>query len=66
MLKKISKLYRHKLQIFQLFEGDMNALLKLLLGKILMRRLIDDGMIIGATYGSIPGQDPLEAIKALQ
>ena len=44
----------------------MNALLKLLLGKILMRRLIDDGMIIGATYGSIPGQDPLEAIKALQ
>ena len=31
-----------------------------------MRRPIDDKIINNTTYGSIPGRDPLEAMKALQ
>ena len=66
MLKKLSKPYIHQLRIVQLFEGDTSAFLKLVLGRTFMRKLIEDGIKNRTTYGSIPGRDPLKAMKALK
>ena len=66
MLQKLGKPYITKLRIVQLFEGDMNAFLKLVLGRTFMRKLINDGIINETTFGSIPGKDSTEAMKALQ
>ena len=66
MLQKLSKPYVHKLRIVQLFEGDMNGFLKLIFGRTFMTKLIKDRIINETTFGSIPGKDPAEAMKALQ
>ena len=66
MLMKLHRPYVTKLRIIQIFEGDMNGGLKFLFGKELMKRLVKDGVIDDQAYGSIPGRDPLEAMKLLQ
>ena len=66
MLMKMKKPYVTKLRIIQIFEGDMNGGLKYLFGRELMKRLVKDGVIDSQAYGSIPGRDPLEAMKVLQ
>ena len=66
MLKKLQKPYVHKLRIIQLFEGDMNGGLKYLFGRIFMKKLVKDKVLDPNAYGSIPGRDPLEALKVLQ
>ena len=66
MLMKLKKPYVTKLRIIQIFEGDMNGGLKYLFGRELMKRLVKDGVIDAQAYGSVPGRDPLEAMKILQ
>ena len=66
MLQKLSKPYVHKLRIIQIFEGDMNGGFKYLFGKLLMKQLVENGTLNDHAYGSIPGRDTLEALKALQ
>ena len=66
MLMKLKRPYVTKLRIIQIFEGDMNGGLKYLFGKELMKLLVKDGVIDAQAYGSVPGRDPLEAMKLLQ
>ena len=66
MLQKMKKPYIHKLRIIQIFEGDMNGGMKYLFGRVFMKKLVQDGVIDSNAYGSIPGRDPLEALKVLQ
>ena len=51
MLQKLEKPYLHKLRIIQLFEGDMNGGFKFLFGRLLMKKLIANGMLNEHTYG---------------
>ena len=44
----------------------MNGGLKCLFGKELTFQLVKDGVIDAQAYGSVPGRDPLEAMKLLQ
>ena len=66
MLQKKKAPYYHKLRIIQLFEGDFNAGLKYLLGRLYMYHLVDQGFITPETYGSIPGRTAQEAMSLLQ
>ena len=66
MLQKKKEPYYHKLRIIQLFEGDFNAGLKYLLGRLYMYHLVDQGFITPETYGSIPGRTAQEAMSLLQ
>ena len=66
MLQKLQHPYIHKMRIVQLFEGDMNGFLKYSLGRVLMRKLVSDGIVNDTTFGSVPGRNSLEAMKLLQ
>ena len=66
MLQKLQKPYITKLRIIQIFEGDTNGGFKYLFGRVLMKKLVEDGIIDPNAYGGIPGRDPLEAMKVLQ
>ena len=66
MLQKLNRRCNHKLRIIQLFEGDFNGGLKFLLGKKLMKNLIDKGVIDEHAYGSILGRRAQEVMQILQ
>ena len=66
MLQKMKRPYVHKLRIIQIFEGDMNGGFKYLFGRLLMKKLVKDGIIDSNAFGSIPGRDSLEALKVMQ
>ena len=66
MIQKLSQSYSHKLRIIQLFEGDFNGGLKYILGRLFIRKIVNEGAIESHAYGSIPGKDSLEAMKLLQ
>ena len=65
MLLKKRHPYVNKLRIIQLFEGDFNGMLKTLLGRNLMRHIVNTNQIDDTTFGSIPGRDAKEAMKLL-
>ena len=65
MLLKKRHPYVNKLRIIQLFEGDFNGMLKFLLGRQLMRHMVQTDQIDVTTFGSIPGRDAKEAMKLL-
>ena len=66
MLQKRRKPFIHRLRIIQLYEGDFNGGLKYLLGRRLMKHMVDKKLVPPDTYGSIPGRNAIEAMKLLQ
>ena len=66
MLLKKKHPFSQKLRIIQLFEGDFNAGLKLLLGRKLLWHLHDNKLIDEEIYGSRKGKTGSEALISLQ
>ena len=66
MLLKKKHPFAQKLRIIQLFEGDFNAGLKLLLGRKLMWHLHNNKLIDEEIYGSRKGKTGTEALINLQ
>ena len=66
MLQKKAHPFSQKLRIIQLFEGDFNAGLKYLLGKLLMWHAHDNAVIDDEVFGSRKGKTGAEALLHLQ
>ena len=66
MLQKTPHPIYPKLRIIQLFEGDFNAALKYLLGRVLMRFMTEENLLDEEIFGSRLGKTAPEAILNLQ
>ena len=66
MLQKKKHPYSQKLRIIQLFEGDLNAGLKYLIGRKLMWYLHDKKLLDDEIFGSRKGKTGAEALISLQ
>ena len=66
MLQKKKHPYSQKLRIIQLFEGDLNAGLKYLIGRKLMWHLHDKKLLDDKFFGSRKGKTGAEALISLQ
>ena len=66
MLQKTEHPIYPKLRIIQLFEGDFNAALKYLIGRVLMKFMTEEGLFDKEIFGSRLGKTAPEAITNLQ
>ncbi len=66
MIPKTKVAIYPKLRIIQLFEGDFNAALKYLLGRVLMKYMTEEGLHDKEVFGSRVGKTAPEAILNLQ
>ena len=66
MIQKKQFPFSQKMRIIQLFEGDFNAGLKYLMGRLLMWHIHDNDVIDEEVYGSRKGKTGSEALINLQ
>jgi hypothetical protein len=66
MLMKDDHPFYHRLQIIQLFEGDMNGALQLLYGKLQMQYMEKHNLNSEETYGGRKGKGCIQALKRIQ